>query len=67
MLILKEILILIGCIYLFLVLRSHYSKRMTVKESLVDNLGFVITIFFSPVTWVAILIAIVYVVYHLIH
>ena len=65
--ILKEILILIVCIYIFLVLRSHYSKGETVKESVTNNLGFVIVILFSPVTWILLLVAAAYVVYHLMH
>ena len=67
MLILKEILMLLGCIYLFLVLRSYYSKGETFKESLTNNLGFLVAILMSPVTWIVIIVAIAYVVYHLIH
>ena len=65
--ILKELLILIGCIYLFLVLRSYFSKGNTIKESLTENLGFAVGILLSPVTWGVIIIAIIYVVYHLMH
>lgn len=67
MLILKEILLLLGCIYLFRVLRSHYSKGETIRDSLTNNLGFLMAILMSPATWIAILIAIAYVVYHIIH
>lgn len=67
MLILKEILILLGCIYLFLVMRSHYSKEEPLKESLTNNLGFMVAILMFPVTWIAIVVAIAYVVYHIIH
>ena len=67
MLILKEILILIVCIYLFLVMRSHYSKGETLKESFTNNLGFTIAVLMSPATWFVILMAIVYIVYHIIH
>lgn len=66
-LLVKEILFLIVCLYLFLVLRSHYSKGETFKEALTNNLGYVLIVLFSPVTWWALAIAAVYVVYQIIH
>lgn len=65
--IVKEILVLLFCAYLFLVLRSHYSKGETFKEAFQNNLMYVMMILFSPITWFMIFIAIIYVVYQIIH
>lgn len=65
--IVKEFVALLFCAYLFLVLRSHYSKGESFKEAFLNNLIYVMMILFSPVTWFLIFIAIVYVVYQIIH
>lgn len=64
---LKEIFILILSIYAFLVLRSHFSKGESIKEALFNNLGYVVAVLFSPVTWFALFLAAVYVAYQIIH
>ena len=65
--ILKEILALLACLYLFLVLRSHYSKGDSFKDAFLNNIHYVIIVLFSPITWFALLIAAIYVVYQIIH
>ena len=65
--ILKEILVLMVCLYLFLVLRSHYSKGESFKDAFLNNVHYVIMVLFSPVTWFAIFVATIYVVYQIIH
>ena len=65
--ILKELLILLACLYLFLVLRSHYSKGESFKDAFLNNVHYVVMVLFSPVTWFAIFVASIYVVYQIIH
>ena len=65
--ILKEILVLMVCLYLFLVLRSHYSKGESFKDAFLNNVHYVVMVLFSPVTWFAIFVATIYVVYQIIH
>ena len=65
--ILKELLVLLACLYLFLVLRSHYSKGESFKDAFLNNVHYVIMVLFSPVTWFAIFVATIYVVYQIIH
>ena len=65
--ILKEILVLMVCLYLFLVLRSHYSKGESFKDAFLNNVHYVIMVLFSPVTWFAIFVAAIYVAYQIIH
>ena len=65
--ILKEILVLMVCLYLFLVLRSHYSKGESFKDAFLNNIHYVVMVLFSPVTWFAILVAAIYVIYQIIH
>ena len=65
--ILKEILVLMVCLYLFLVLRSHYSKGESFKDAFLNNVHYVIMVLVSPVTWFAIFVAAIYVVYQIIH
>ena len=65
--ILKEILVLMVCLYLFLVLRSHYSKGESFKDAFLNNVHYVVMVLFSPVTWFAIFVASIYVVYQIIH
>lgn len=65
--ILKEILVLIACLYLFLVLRSHYSKGESFKDAFLNNVHYVVMVLFSPVTWFAIFVASIYVAYQIIH
>ena len=65
--ILKELLVLLTCLYLFLVLRSHYSKGESFKDAFLNNVHYVIMVLFSPVTWFAIFVAAIYVVYQIIH
>ena len=65
--ILKEILILLACLYLFLVLRSHYSKGESFKDAFLNNVHYVVMVLFSPVTWFAIFVAAIYVAYQIIH
>lgn len=65
--ILKEILVLMVCLYLFLVLRSHYSKGESFKDAFLNNVHYVVMVLFSPVTWFAILVAAIYVIYQIIH
>ena len=65
--ILKEILVLMACLYLFLVLRSHYSKGESFKDAFLNNVHYVVMVLFSPVTWFAILVAAIYVIYQIIH
>ena len=65
--ILKEILVLMVCLYLFLVLRSHYSKGESFKDAFLNNVHYVVMVLFSPVTWFAIFVASIYVAYQIIH
>ena len=65
--ILKEILVLMACLYLFLVLRSHYSKGESFKDAFLNNVHYVVLLLFSPVTWFAIFVAAIYVAYQIIH
>ena len=65
--ILKELLVLLACLYLFLVLRSHYSKGESFKDAFLNNVHYVIMVLVSPVTWFAIFVAAIYVVYQIIH
>lgn len=65
--ILKEILVLLACLYLFLVLRSHYSKGESFKDAFLNNVHYVVMVLFSPVTWLAIFVAAIYVAYQIIH
>lgn len=65
--ILKEILVLLACLYLFLVLRSHYSKGESFKDAFLNNVHCVVMVLFSPVTWFAIFVAAIYVAYQIIH
>lgn len=65
--ILKEILVLMVCLYLFLVLRSHYSKGESFKDAFLNNVHYVVMVLFSPVTWFAIFVAAIYVVYQITH
>lgn len=65
--ILKEILVLLACLYLFLVLRSHYSKGESFKDAFINNVHYVVMVLFSPVTWFAIFVAAIYVAYQIIH
>ena len=65
--ILKEILVLMVCLYLFLVLRSHYSKGESFKDAFLNNVHYVVMVLFSPVTWFAIFVAAIYVDYQIIH
>ena len=65
--ILKEILVLMVCLYLFLVLRSHYSKGESFKDAFLNNVHYVVMVLFSPVTWFDIFVATIYVAYQIIH
>ena len=65
--ILKEILVLMVCLYLFLVLRSHYSKGESFKDAFLNNVHYDVMVLFSPVTWFAIFVAAIYVVYQITH
>ena len=65
--ILKELLVLLGCLYLFLVLRSHYSKGESFKDAFLNNVHYVVMVLFSPVTWFALFVAAIYVAYQIIH
>ena len=65
--ILKEILVPMVCLYLFLILRSHYSKGESFKDAFLNNVHYVVMVLFSPVTWFAILVAAIYVIYQIIH
>ena len=65
--ILKEILVLMVCLYLFLILRSHYSKGESFKDAFLNNIHYVVMVLFSPVTWFAIFVAAIYVAYQIIH
>jgi hypothetical protein len=65
--ILKEILVLLACLYLFLVLRSHYSKGESFKDAFLNNVHYVLMVLFSPVTWFALFVAAIYVAYQIIH
>ena len=65
--ILKEILVLMVCLYLFLILRSHYSKGESFKDAFLNNVHYVVMVLFSPVTWFAIFVASIYVAYQIIH
>lgn len=65
--ILKEILILLACLYIFLVLRSHYSKGESFKDAFLNNVHYVVMVLFSPVTWFALFVAAIYVAYQIIH
>ena len=65
--ILKEILVLMVCLYLFLVLRSHYSKGESFKDAFLNNVHYVVMVLFSQVTWFAIFVAAIYVAYQIIH
>jgi hypothetical protein len=65
--ILKELLVLLACLYLFLVLRSHYSKGESFKDAFFNNVHYVVMVLFSPVTWFAIFVAAIYVAYQIIH
>jgi len=65
--ILKELLVLLACLYLFLVLRSHYSKGESFKDAFLNNVHYVVMVLFSPVTWVTIFVAVIYVAYQIIH
>ena len=65
--ILKELLVLLACLYLFLVLRSYYSKGESFKDAFLNNVHYVVMVLFSPVTWFAIFVAAIYVAYQIIH
>lgn len=65
--ILKELLVLLACLYLFLVLRSHYSKGESFKDAFLNNVHYVVMVLFSPVTWFVLFVAAVYVAYQIIH
>ena len=65
--ILKEILVLMVCMYLFLVLRTHYSKGESFKAAFLNSVHYVVMVLFSPVTWFAIFVAAIYVAYRIIH
>lgn len=65
--ILKELLVLLVCLYLFLVLRSHYSKGESFKDAFLNNVHYVVMVLFSPVTWFAIFVAAIYVAYQIMH
>ena len=65
--ILKELLVLLACLYLFLVLRSHYSKGESFKDAFLNNIHYVVMVLFSPVTCFAIFVAAIYVAYQIIH
>ena len=65
--ILKEILVLMVCLYLFLILRSHYSKGESFKDAFLNNVHYVVMVLFSPVTWFAIFVTAIYVAYQIIH
>ena len=65
--ILKEILVLMICLYLFLVLRSHYSKGESFKDAFLNNVHYVVIVLFSSVTRFAIFVAAIYVVYQITH
>lgn len=65
--ILKELLVLLACLYLFLVLRSHYSKGESFKDAFFNNVHYVVMVLFSPVTRLAIFVAAIYVAYQIIH
>ena len=65
--ILKELLVLLACLYLFLVLRFHYSKGESFKDAFLNNVHYVVMVLFSPVTWFAIFVAAIYVAYQIIH
>lgn len=65
--ILKELLVLLACLYLFLVLRSHYSKGESFEDAFLNNVHYVLMVLFSPVTWFAIFVAAIYVAYQIIH
>lgn len=65
--ILKELLVLLACLYLFLVLRSHYSKGESFKDAFLNNVHYVVLVLFSQVTWFAIFVAAIYVAYQIIH
>jgi len=65
--ILKELLVLLACLYLFLVLRSHYLKGESFKDAFLNNVHYVVMVLFSPVTWFAIFVAAIYVAYQIIH
>lgn len=67
LIIIKEIVILIFCILLFLVLRSHYSKGKTIKDAFWDNCGYALMVLFSPVTCVILIVSAIYVVYRIMH
>ena len=64
---LKELLVLLACLYLFLVLRSHYSNGESFKDAFLNNVHYVVMVLFSPVTWFAIFVAAIYVAYQIIH
>ena len=65
--ILTEILGLMVCLYLFLLLRSHYSEGESFKDAFLNNVHYVVMVLFSPVTWFAIFVAAIYVAYQIIH
>lgn len=65
--ILKELLVLLACLYLFLVLRSHYSKGESFKDAFLNNVHYVVMVLFSPVTWFVLFVAAVYVAYQITH
>lgn len=65
--ILKELLVLLACLYLFLVLRSHYSKGESFKDAFLNNVHYVVMVLFSPVTWFALFVVAIYVAYQIIH
>ena len=65
--VIRELLSLLACLYLFLVLRSHYSKGESFKAAFLNNVHYVIWVLFSPITWFALFIAAIYVVYQIIH
>lgn len=67
LLVVRELLFVIVCLYLFMVLRSHYSKGLPLKDSFLENLHYVVIALFSPLTWYALLVAAIYVVYQIIH
>ena len=64
---LKEIPVPMACLYLLLVLTSHYSKGESFKDAFLNNIHYVVMVLFSPVTWFAIFVAAIYVAYQIIH
>lgn len=65
--ILREILFFVVCLCLFFVLRSHYSKGESVKTAVRSVLYVLLRFLTSPFALIAILIAVAYIVYRLMH